>query len=188
MLVEEAEEVLALDEIHLRRLEGFRRGLVGVAGEHGAEAEAFAVLGDARDERLAVDGGDAQLHRAAAEDEDAARRLPLGEQHGAPGIDIRERDGVERQQRSLGQAAEVALRSPLARRAVLEEFEAVGRGPHISPRLRAQDSVLLACHQPLRALEDRDCLEIIIRHDARMPRPGARLAACAGGRAPRRRG
>lgn len=38
--------------------------------------------------------------------------------------------------------------------------------PHISPRLRAQDSVLLACHQPLEALEDRDCLEIIIRHDA----------------------
>ena len=38
--------------------------------------------------------------------------------------------------------------------------------PHISPRLRAQDSVLLACHQPLAALEDRDCLEIIIRHDA----------------------
>ena len=38
--------------------------------------------------------------------------------------------------------------------------------PHISPRLRAQDSVLLACHQPLAALEDSDCLEIIIRHDA----------------------
>lgn len=38
--------------------------------------------------------------------------------------------------------------------------------PHISPRLRAQDSVLLACHRPLAALEDRDCLEITIRHDA----------------------
>ena len=38
--------------------------------------------------------------------------------------------------------------------------------PHISPRMRAQDSVLLACHQPLEALEDRDWLEIVIRHDA----------------------
>lgn len=38
--------------------------------------------------------------------------------------------------------------------------------PHISPRLRAQDSVLLACHQPFEALEDRDWLEIVIRHDA----------------------
>ena len=38
--------------------------------------------------------------------------------------------------------------------------------PHISPRMRAQDSVLLACHQPFEALEDRDWLEIVIRHDA----------------------
>ena len=38
--------------------------------------------------------------------------------------------------------------------------------PHISPRLRAQDSVLLACHQPFKALEERDCLEVIVRHDA----------------------
>ncbi len=38
--------------------------------------------------------------------------------------------------------------------------------PHVSPRLRAQDSVLLACLQPFQTLEDRDCLEIIIRHDA----------------------
>ena len=38
--------------------------------------------------------------------------------------------------------------------------------PHISPRLRAQDSVLLACHRPFEALEERDWLEIVIRHDA----------------------
>ena len=38
--------------------------------------------------------------------------------------------------------------------------------PHISPRMRAQDSVLLACHQPFEALEDRDWIEIVIRHDA----------------------
>ncbi len=38
--------------------------------------------------------------------------------------------------------------------------------PHISPRMRAQDSVLLACHRPLEALENRDWIEIVIRHDA----------------------
>lgn len=37
--------------------------------------------------------------------------------------------------------------------------------PHISPRLRAQDSVLLACHQPLQPLEERDSLEIVVRHE-----------------------
>jgi len=38
--------------------------------------------------------------------------------------------------------------------------------PHVSPRIRAQDGVLLACHQPMRSLEERDYLEIIIKHEA----------------------
>jgi hypothetical protein len=38
--------------------------------------------------------------------------------------------------------------------------------PHVSPRIRAQDGVLLACHQPLQPLEERDYLEIIIKHQA----------------------
>jgi hypothetical protein len=38
--------------------------------------------------------------------------------------------------------------------------------PHVSPRIRAQDGVLLACHQPLKPLEEKDYLEIIITHQA----------------------
>jgi hypothetical protein len=38
--------------------------------------------------------------------------------------------------------------------------------PHISPRMRAQDSVLLACFQPLQALDENDYLEIVIKHEA----------------------
>lgn len=38
--------------------------------------------------------------------------------------------------------------------------------PHVSPRIRAQDGVLLACWQPLKPLEEKDYLEIIIKHDA----------------------
>jgi hypothetical protein len=38
--------------------------------------------------------------------------------------------------------------------------------PHVSPRIRAQDGVLLACHQPLQDLEEKDCLEVIIKHEA----------------------
>ncbi len=38
--------------------------------------------------------------------------------------------------------------------------------PHVSPRIRAQDGVLLACHQPLEALEERDYIEIIITSKA----------------------
>jgi hypothetical protein len=38
--------------------------------------------------------------------------------------------------------------------------------PHVSPRIRAQDGVLLACHRPLEPLEEKDYLEIIIKHSA----------------------
>lgn len=34
--------------------------------------------------------------------------------------------------------------------------------PHVSPRIRAQDGVLLACHRPLEQLEERDWQEIIV--------------------------
>lgn len=38
--------------------------------------------------------------------------------------------------------------------------------PHVSPRIRAQDGVLLACHQPMQPLEEADYLEIVIKHEA----------------------
>jgi hypothetical protein len=38
--------------------------------------------------------------------------------------------------------------------------------PHVSPRIRAQDGVLMACHQPMRALEEKDYVEIVIKHEA----------------------
>ncbi len=41
--------------------------------------------------------------------------------------------------------------------------------PHVSPRIRAQDGVLLACHRPLEPLEESDYIEIIVKakaHDA----------------------
>jgi len=41
--------------------------------------------------------------------------------------------------------------------------------PHVSPRIRAQDGVLLACHRPLEPLEEAEYIEIIVKangHDA----------------------
>lgn len=38
--------------------------------------------------------------------------------------------------------------------------------PHVSPRIRAQDGVLLACWQPLQPLDEKDYLEIIIKQAA----------------------
>jgi hypothetical protein len=36
--------------------------------------------------------------------------------------------------------------------------------PHVSPRIRSQDGVLLACHQPMQPLEEKDVLELVISH------------------------
>jgi hypothetical protein len=37
--------------------------------------------------------------------------------------------------------------------------------PHFSPRIRAQDGVLLACHRPLEEIAETDYLEILIKHE-----------------------
>ncbi len=38
--------------------------------------------------------------------------------------------------------------------------------PHLSPRIRAQDGVLLTCYRPLDELDEKDYLEIVIKHEA----------------------
>ena len=38
--------------------------------------------------------------------------------------------------------------------------------PHVSPRIRAQDGVLLACWQPMQELDEKDYLEIVIKQSA----------------------
>ncbi len=38
--------------------------------------------------------------------------------------------------------------------------------PHVSPRIRAQDGVLLACWQPTKPLDEKDYLEIVIKQSA----------------------
>jgi len=38
--------------------------------------------------------------------------------------------------------------------------------PHVSPRIRAQDGVLLACWQPMKPLDEKDYLEIVIKQGA----------------------
>jgi hypothetical protein len=39
--------------------------------------------------------------------------------------------------------------------------------PHVSPRIRAQDGVLLACFNPLHPLDEEDYIEIIVKSSAR---------------------
>lgn len=101
----------------------------------------------------------------------------IGRYEHLSGKSFRERDEIEREvldyeefgldapeHEESGFPSETAP-TPVPYRFNIKENE-IYHPPHLSPRLRAQDSVLVAFHQPLSALEDSDCLEIIIRNDA----------------------
>lgn len=61
-------------------------------------------------------------------------------------------------------------KTPAPSAAVVSPFEITGNviydPPHVSPRIRAQDGMLLACHRPLLPLDEKDYLEIVITHQA----------------------
>ena len=63
VLLEEAEEIVALDEIDLAGIDGFGGQFIGLAGDGGAQAENFARLGDLENEGLAVAGADGKFTR-----------------------------------------------------------------------------------------------------------------------------
>ncbi len=45
-------------------------------------------------------------------------------------------------------------------------FNVIYDPPHVSPRIRAQDGVLLACYRPLQEIEDTNFIEILIKNEA----------------------
>lgn len=45
-------------------------------------------------------------------------------------------------------------------------FNVIYDPPHVSPRIRAQDGVLLACYRPLQEIEDTNYIEILIKNEA----------------------
>jgi len=45
-------------------------------------------------------------------------------------------------------------------------FNVIYDPPHVSPRIRAQDGVLLACHRPLIPMDETEYLEILVHHKA----------------------
>lgn len=89
------------------------------------------------------------------------------EEFGVEGIELKEEDAAVPATEATGaEAPGNEMAKPPAPSPFEIKENVIYHPPHISPRLRAQDSVLLACQQPFECLEERDCLEIIIRHDA----------------------
>jgi hypothetical protein len=89
------------------------------------------------------------------------------EEFGVEGIEPKEEEAAAPASEATGaEEPDVETAMPSAPSPFEIKENVIYHPPHISPRLRAQDSVLLACQQPFECLEERDCLEIIVRHDA----------------------
>ena len=130
-----------------------------------SEPERFGELGRPKEDVIKP-VGDSFTTPAAQGKEDAA--------YDAWGVEVEaggkpERSMVESYVAAMGQkpaeaqASEVAVPSG----SPFEISETVMYDPpHVSPRIRAQDGVLMACHQPMKPLEEKDYLEIVISHTA----------------------
>ena len=125
VLAHEAEEVVAFDELELGRRHGLGGRLVRVARQDAGEAEGVAGHDAAGDQLLAGAGGDGQLGRAVAEDEEPARRLPFREEQRPLGIDICEGDGVEGLERVRVELTKKAVVAPRARETTFAHFHSI---------------------------------------------------------------
>lgn len=76
-------------------------------------------------------------------------------------VDISEMDDDDSKLRKAKSIEDAKLPSPFG---ISENV--IYDPPHVSPRIRAQDGVLLACHQPMNELDEKDYLEITIKHEA----------------------
>lgn len=99
------------------------------------------------------------IERMLEEEEDPYATLGADEPNGD---DASEEVGPEARENSSGTATFVeGCESPF-----FISGNVIYDPPHVSPRIRAQDGVLLASHRPLEPLEESECIEIVIKATA----------------------
>lgn len=109
--------------------------------------------------RAAVDDGFAEFGLGEPEQEQADT---LAEPEDDPSKTLAEPDLAAQSALHTNGNAEPLVPSPFE---ITENV--IYEPPHVSPRMRAQDSVLLACYRPLVALDESEWLEILIPNAAR---------------------
>jgi hypothetical protein len=125
MILQEAEKVFSLNEIHLAGINGFGGKFIGLAGDGGAQAQNFSGFGDFQDQSLAIGGADGQLHAAFAQNKNSARGLALDKQNRAFGVGGGVLDGFEGLQRSGGQIAKDTIGPHLAGKTAFDDVQSV---------------------------------------------------------------
>src|SRR5208283_463331 len=132
VILQELQEIVALDEIELAWLERFGREFVGLAGNRAMQTENLTGLGNAQDQRLAIARSRGQLYAAGADDINAARRLALHEQYRPLGIRAGVLDLLQVFKGGLGKIAEEAGLTQLADQTIFCDLKPVGR-THADP-------------------------------------------------------
>jgi hypothetical protein len=95
VVTQEAQEVLALDENHLRGVKGLCGNLVGLTRQRGTQTENFTRAGYPEHQALAVFRANREFRASIAKNEDATRLPAFREQSSAPGKQTNALDGVE---------------------------------------------------------------------------------------------
>jgi hypothetical protein len=132
VLVQEAEEIIPLNERYFARLHRLSGQPVRLATNRRAQTYRFPGLGDIQDERLAFFGADALFHPTLAKDKNSARRLLFYEDHGSAGKGARKLDPIKTLESDSPETAKEIGRSYLATAAAVHDFKTVRRA-HDSP-------------------------------------------------------
>jgi hypothetical protein len=106
VFLQEAEEVLALNEVQLAGLSSLGGYLVRRSRDSRVQSKYFARLSNLQNQSLAITGGGGHLHAAFAEHVDAARHLAFHKENRALWVGGGVLNLVERLQRGTGQSAE----------------------------------------------------------------------------------
>lgn len=143
VILQKLEEVITLDEVQLTWLQRLGGQLVRLPGYGAVQAQYLTRLRDPQDESFAIARSRGQLHPAAAQNVDSARRLSLDEQHRA----LRKRAGVldpvEFLERGFGEIAKKTGMTELANQATFRNLQPV-RCAHSGPLLRGDLNIPLA--------------------------------------------
>src|ERR1700694_2116545 len=106
VFLHEPKELVASDEVDLRRFQRLRSALEIVPCHNTGQTEELTGLGDPDDQGLSVARRDGELCFAVAKHEDTAGRLTFSEKESAGRIDVRKRKRIERLPRLRRQTAE----------------------------------------------------------------------------------
>src|SRR5215471_11351671 len=127
VVLQKIEEVIALYEVELTRLQRLSRQFIRLPGYCRVQSQYFACVGYTNDQSLAITRCRRKLHTSAADDENASRTLTFNKEHRTLWIGAGVFDTLQNFQRWFGEFAEKSRMTQLADQTILSDLQAVRR-------------------------------------------------------------